>query len=632
MEEKVNHLRRKITGFKDGIERIDAMNALSWMLRYERSNEGIKMAEDAFGLSNAIGYARGEAYAKLNKAANQYLTALDEEVVSLLLESLDYFDKIEKTEEGLSRTHNFLAMVHESYGDYESALNHAQQAVDAAAKMGYKEGEGDGLSTLGLIHNRLCDFNHSLPVFQKSIEIRKSLGNDKAVASSLNLIARTYALTGEQELSMEHYEQSLALRERINDLSGLPWTYLGIASLLEKQQNYSEAISYYERGLKLNRTQNELRLELLCQLGIGNAYLSLNDHKQADHYLHEAMKIAEEMKAKPLLVDVHFALAQYYEAIGKLEKSLKHLKRFHEFEKEVNNLESRNRLKNQQIVFATEQSRKEAEIFQLRNVELKAAFDEIEEKNNEINASIKYAERIQRAVLPPDAYIKEILPEHFILFLPRDIVSGDYYWATQKGDKLIFTAADCTGHGIPGAFMSMLGVSYLNEIVNSMEVLKANEILNELRKHIMDSLHQEGREGEQKDGMDMGLCVYDISGGELQFSGAYNSMYLIRNNELEELKADRMPISIHDHGKDPFTNHVIQIQKNDVIYLFSDGYPDQFGGPDGKKFKYKALKELLLSISNDLMKSQREKLLKRFEEWKGEQAQVDDVIILGIRF
>ncbi len=632
MEQKISILREKIKTLKETSEMVDAMNELSWMVRYERSDEGVKMANEAGKLSVKLGYKRGVAYSKLYHAVNLYLTALDEEVFGLLLEALDYFETTEHTEEGLSQVHNFLAMVHESYGDYETALKHAHKAVDTAAIMKYKEGEGDGLSTLGLIYNRLCDFANSLPVFKKSIEIRKVLGNNKAVASSLNLIARTFALSGEFDEAIDYYNQSLQLREEINDVSGLPWTYLGIASLLEKEEKFTEAIVYYEKGLELNSKQNEKRLELLCMLGVGKAHLNLEDLQNADHYLHKAMEIAEAMKAKPLLVDVHLALGQYYEEKDNLEKALAHLKRYHEIENEVNNMESRNRLKNQQIVFATEQSRKEAEIFQLRNVELKAAFDEIEVINNEINASIKYAERIQRAVLPPDDYVNKILPEHFILFLPRDIVSGDFYWATQKDDKLVFTAADCTGHGIPGAFMSMLGVSYLNEIVNQMKNLNAGEILNILRNHIMNSLHQEGKEGEQKDGMDMGLCVYDPSSKELQFAGAYNSMYMIRGGELKDVKADRMPIAIHYHGKEPFTNHEMKMEKGDVIYLFSDGFPDQFGGPNGKKFMYKKMKELLLKIHEEPMTKQREKLLKVFEDWRGEHEQVDDVIIMGIKF
>lgn len=630
--EQISILREQINDLKEGKERVDLMNKLSWMLRYDQSEEGEALARGAAELGKKLKYKRGRAYGKLNLAANKFLMALDEEVIRTLLEALDYFESSQDAEDGLSQTHNFLAMVHESYGDYDTAMQHAQYSIDSASKNLYREGEGDGLTTLGLIHNRLCDFPHALTMFEKGLEIRKELKNDKAIASSLNLIARTYVLSGEFEMARDYYQQSLDLRERINDTGGIPWTYLGMATLLKKQDKFQEAIQYLEKGLDLNTRHSDLRLELLCNLGLGKAYLGLKYLQDADHYLHKAMEIAEEMGVKPLQADVHLAMGEYYEQIGNFERSLAHLKRYHEIEKEVNILESRNRLKNQQIVFATEQSRKEAEIFQLRNVELKAAFDEIEEKNKEINASIKYAERIQRAVLPPDAYVNEILPEHFILFLPRDIVSGDYYWVTKKDGKLVFTAADCTGHGIPGAFMSMLGVSYLNEIVNRIKVLDAGKILNKLRKHIMETLRQEGVEGEQKDGMDMGLCVFDPQTKQLQFAGAYNSMYVIRKNELREVKADRMPIAIHHHGKEPFTNHKLQMESGDVIYLFSDGFPDQFGGPDGKKYMYKRMKELLLEIHAEPMKKQKDKLMLELEEWKGELEQVDDVVIMGLRF
>jgi serine phosphatase RsbU (regulator of sigma subunit) len=632
MEEKTGILQHRIDDLPDGREKADALNELSWLLRYDSSDEGEQLAVRAEELSHNIRYERGKAYGKLNRACNRYLKAIDEEVIRTLLEALDYFEKTTDKEEGLSRVRNFLAMVYDSYGDYETALKHAHGAIEAAEKSGYREGEGDGLATLANIYNRLCDFTQSLECFKKSIAIRKELGNDRAMASSLNSMARTHALSGEADKALELYNQSLELRERIDDRSGLPWTYMGMASLHEKHEQFTEAISLYEKSLKLSEENQEQRLQMLCTLGLGRVCLAIGEKQEADYYLHKSLEIAKEMKAKPLLVDVYNALGQYYEAIGNLEKALAHLKRYHELEKEVNNLESRNRLKNQQIVFATEQSRREAEIYQLRNVELKAAYDAIEEKNQEITASIKYAERIQRAVLPPESYMKEIMPEHFLLFLPRDIVSGDYYWAARKNNKIVFTVADCTGHGIPGAFMSMLGISYLNEIVNGMDSLQAGKILNQLRGNIIGSLHQSGREGEQKDGMDMALCVYDLNNKELQYAGAYNPMYLLRRGELEEVKADRMPIAIHFHGDESFSNHIISMEPSDVIYIFSDGFPDQFGGAEGKKYKSRQFKELILEIHGESLSRQRELLFERFEEWKGELPQVDDVTIMGVRF
>lgn len=224
------------------------------------------------------------------------------------------------------------------------------------------------------------------------------------------------------------------------------------------------------------------------------------------------------------------------------------------------------------------------------------------------------------------------MPEHFIFFLPRDIVSGDFYWMTQKDHFSVFVVADCTGHGIPGAFMSMLGVSFLNDIVGGMENLQANVILERLRSQVILSLHQTGKAGEANDGMDISLCIFDHETKKLQFSGAFNSIYHIRRGELTELKADRMPISIHWKMEEKFTNQAIQILEGDTVYMFSDGFADQFGGPEGKKFKYKPLKDLLLSIQDQSMEEQNDILEDNFDEWRGTLPQVDDVILMGLKF
>ncbi|MGD9992697.1 MAG: SpoIIE family protein phosphatase [Salinivirgaceae bacterium] len=266
-----------------------------------------------------------------------------------------------------------------------------------------------------------------------------------------------------------------------------------------------------------------------------------------------------------------------------------------------------------------------------KTAEIREQKDEIEKQNEEITASIKYAERIQKAVVPSYERASELLPEHFVLWRPRDIVSGDFWWMTQKNGKVVIVAADCTGHGVPGAFVSMLGVSFLNEIVNKMEHIKANEILNQLRYHVKTTMKQTGKEGEAKDGMDLALVVLDLSVNKIQYAGAYNPLYLIRNGELIEFKADRNPIGIYIKELDSFTNHDIEVQKGDTIYIFSDGYVDQFGGGDGRKFKSKQFKELLLSIQKQSMLEQEMFLDQTIDEWRGNFEQVDDIIIVGIR-
>jgi serine phosphatase RsbU (regulator of sigma subunit) len=257
--------------------------------------------------------------------------------------------------------------------------------------------------------------------------------------------------------------------------------------------------------------------------------------------------------------------------------------------------------------------------------------DQISKQKQEITDSIIYAERIQSAVLPPREYCKSILPEHFILFKPRDIVSGDFYWMTEKNDKIIVVAADCTGHGVPAAFMSMLGVSFFNEIVNTMSNLQANRILNRMRNYVKKTLYQRGEDDEAKDGMDLALCIIDKKKKKLQYAGAYNSLYYIRDGELHQIKADRMPIGVHVVEKDSFTNHQIDLEPDDIFYIFSDGYVDQFGGKLGSKFKSKPFKRLLMKIHEEPIEEQKEILESELDDWKGDYSQVDDIIVIGFK-
>lgn len=270
-------------------------------------------------------------------------------------------------------------------------------------------------------------------------------------------------------------------------------------------------------------------------------------------------------------------------------------------------------------------------IIQERTAEVVQQKTEIEVKNKEITDSIHYARRIQSAILPPEEYLKSILNEYFILYMPRDIVSGDFYWMHSENDRLITVTADCTGHGVPGAFMSMLGIAFLNEIIVKQEDKSADKILNELRSYVIKSLRQTGKEGENQDGMDISLCIFDMKTMKAQFSGANNSLILIRNGELIMYPADKMPIGIHLRSDNSFTLHEINMQKGDIFYTLSDGYADQFGGQEGKKFMMKRLKEVLLSIHKKDMKMQGRVLEDTISDWMKGYAQVDDILMMGIK-
>jgi len=256
---------------------------------------------------------------------------------------------------------------------------------------------------------------------------------------------------------------------------------------------------------------------------------------------------------------------------------------------------------------------------------------EIEAQKEEITSSIEYASRIQMAMLPEKVHFSNFFSDHFIIFKPRDIVSGDFYWVGENEKHIYFSVADCTGHGVPGAFMSALGISTLNDIITNNDNLHASTVLSLLREKIKKSLHQTGKEGEAADGMDVAFCLLHKDRKILEFSGAYNPLFIFQGENLKEYKADRMPIGIYYGEKDNFTNYEINIKKGDTIYIFSDGLADQFGGPDGVKYKIANLKKLLSEIYYKPMPEQRKIIENELDAWKGDVDQVDDITIIGVR-
>jgi serine phosphatase RsbU (regulator of sigma subunit) len=263
------------------------------------------------------------------------------------------------------------------------------------------------------------------------------------------------------------------------------------------------------------------------------------------------------------------------------------------------------------------------------NVLLKAQRDQIAYQKKHITDSIEYAERIQRAILPSLELFTDQM-EHFVIFKPRDIVSGDFYWVEQVDGKFVIIAADCTGHGVPGAFMSMLGVSLLNEIVLTKRITAPDVILNLLRAKIIEALKQEAA-SVVKDGMDMTVCLLNQTNNRLYFSGANNPLYLIRKGKLTQIQGDKMPVAIHEI-MDPFTIHEIALERGDTFYTFSDGYADQFGGPQQKKFLTKNFRNLLLSVQNLPMIDQGIELDRTFEDYRKDVEQIDDIVVIGVRY
>jgi serine phosphatase RsbU (regulator of sigma subunit) len=608
------------------VNSIDSSNESLWQSRFDSSalvaDESLKI----LGLAEKASYKRGVANAKLNIAAANFLQSKNDIALKYLTEAFQWFEE-NRGEKGYVRALLLKGNIFESFGDYEKTLKLWLEAYKASLEIQDVESEGEACSQLGLIYSRLCNFHKALEFFNKGLKIREELGDENAAASSLNRIGMVLRQTKKHDEALEYYFRSLEIRKKNNQLSAIPWTLLGIANTYEDMKKYPESLGYYEQGM----TGGDKRCNLQCMMGAGRVYSLTGDESNAEKKLEQSLLMAQELNSMVLVADAHSALASHYELFKKPDRALKSFKQYLKAKETFQSNEVQSKLSNIEVAHAIEKSEQEKEIFRLRHVELKSAYDIIEEKNRDITGSINYASRIQRAILPDINEIPELAGNSFILYLPKDIVSGDFYWFSQLPGKLIVVAGDCTGHGVPGALMSMLGISFLEEIVNNREISESDKILNELRKEIQRALRQKGEREEAKDGMDIALCVIDPAKKTIQYSGAYNNLYLIHNRELLEYHADRMPIGIFDMSGKEFTSQTIKFNRGDIIYMFSDGYADQFGGPNNKKFKYTVFKELLLAIHNQPLDVQRTRLEEEFYKWRGVNPQTDDVIVFGVK-
>jgi serine phosphatase RsbU (regulator of sigma subunit) len=301
------------------------------------------------------------------------------------------------------------------------------------------------------------------------------------------------------------------------------------------------------------------------------------------------------------------------------------------YENELNRNNSMLDMQNKELKAQKEEIETQRDEIEDQRNELEKQNYRIGLQNKEIRDSIVYAKRIQTAVMPTESEILQVIPDGFVYFKPKDIVSGDFYWASQRKNKTIIVAADCTGHGVPGAFMSMLGISFLNEIISGQEFPKADEILNILRQDVLNTLSQKVENENMQDGMDMALLIIDNEEMLAEFAGAFNPMILIRNGELHEIPGDHMPVGSYVIEHQRFKNNVIKLVKDDAIYLFSDGFVSQFGGADDRKFNSKSFRQLLMNVHSKPMKEQKQILETTMADYMGNHEQMDDMMVIGIR-
>ncbi|MFL5762864.1 MAG: SpoIIE family protein phosphatase [Bacteroidia bacterium] len=450
--------------------------------------------------------------------------------------------------------------------------------------------------------------------------------NDELQGRLLNGLGILYMNLERWDDAITHLLQSLKVIEGQNNtvleskiLSDIGLYYFKTKDYLRSAENQENSLRMrLQSGMQSPAITNYIRLAELC--------LATGDLEMGSQYGRLAAEYAEKLKVNIKLYEAHQVLAAIYEKEGNIKKAYEHFRRFHQHKEEVHSQDVMRKVEQLKNQYKVESANQEKEIFRLKNVELKAALNEIEQ-------SFRYAKRIQTAILPPEKFVNEILNDSFVLFKPKDIVSGDFYWMEIVDRKILIAAADCTGHGVPGAMVSMVGNNCLNKAVHEFGLEKPSDILNKLTELVEGTfVHKDVQytEEEIKDGMDISLCCIDPHNKQIEWAGANNPFWLLREGKMQEITADKQPIGKFD-DRTPFTNHVIPFLEGDCLYLFTDGYADQFGGPAGKKFKYRQLQELLLSINSRPMQEQKRILDERFESWRGVLEQIDDVCIIGVR-
>jgi len=588
---------------------------------------------------------------------------------------------------GVAATLNNIGYVFKSQGDILTALDYYDRSLKIYESEKDSSGIANSLNNLAIIYSKQGDVKTAIKYNLKCLAIQEKIGNKRGIEISMGNLAALYRKKNDYEQALDYLNRSLKIQEEIGDKNGVAYSYTSIGNILEDQHKEAEALKYHLKSYEVLQSIDDKPELTSTVINLGFIYLKSGDQKKAFEFAQKGFRLAKEIGYVNELSDAANLMGQVYKKRGDYKEALEMhevymkmkdsalnestkkaslQKQFqYSYERKVaadsvKNLEAE-KVKDAQI--AAQESKLQQQqtlkyalfggitlliIFSLyvfnryKNTQQKNKIIErqkaiADEKQKEIIDSITYAKRIQIALLKEEEHISKHLPEHFIFYRPKDIVSGDFYWSlekTQSEDKYWYlTAADCTGHGVPGAFLTMLGTSFLNEINAVAELLSPAEIMEQLRTRIIKDLSQTGRIGDNKDGMDMSIMRMNLTTYELEWAGANNPLWIIRSenqNSIIEIKADKQPIGYADKLL-PFKNNVIQLKKGDQLIMFTDGYADQFGGDKRKKFKRSGLKDLVLANASLPMEIQKQKMEITFDTWKGDLEQIDDVCVIGVR-
>lgn len=530
---------------------------------------------------------------------------------------------------GISESLYNIATVYRSQGNLPKALEYMEKSVRLSEEKNDKASMALAYYGIGTIYLSLRDYQQAMHYYMNSLRLNQERGITLQVCRNYNSIGNVYLRMNKEAEAMKYYKLGLEVASGIEDLSTVSSANTNIGNIYFMRGEYAKALAHAKEGLlKSQQIGNPDRIRVAAKL-LSDIYSAQGKPGPAFemYKLYIAMRDSiSNQEAEKAAIEKRFQY-EYEKKAAADSVRLAEEKKVSEAQ-HVKERTQRYALFGGlllTLVFALFMfNRFKISQKQKKLIENQKAL--VEEKQKEVLDSITYAKKIQQAVLKEEEHISKHLPAHFIFFKPKDIVSGDFYWALEKRKHLYMAAADCTGHGVPGAFLTMLGVSFLNEINAEEHILRPDEVLNELRSKLVAEL---GQSGQTKDGMDISFFRLNLENYELMWAGAYNPLWYVRDKKLVEVKGDKQPIGYSD-GKKPFTNHVLKLHKGDVIYIFTDGYADQFGGARGKKFKYNQLEKMVVDIHLLPMDKQKEIVTRTFEQWKGDHAQVDDVCFIGM--
>jgi serine phosphatase RsbU (regulator of sigma subunit) len=576
---------------------------------------------------------------------------------------------------------NNVGLLYLDKGQYEKALENFIAAETLAEQTGDKKALAMAMENIGIMYKYQNMYEKALLNFSAALKIYSEIGDLQSKSNVLTDFGSLFYDLKDNEKALEYFLQALKLNEELKDNGGIAGGLNNVAVIYEEMKNYSKAMEYHQRSLSLNRNLSNPRGISTSLYNIGLIYESQKQYDNAIPYIDSALLYAKEADALELMKEYYYTLSTIYYAKNDYKRSLENYTLFSETKDTLVNQDKNKLIVEMSTKYQSEKKERQNQILQQQNdlqnlslnrqriinysvtlglvlvlvlaffiyrgyrqkqkanvqLEEKNLIIEeknkiVEEKNKDITDSIRYAKRLQSAILKPEDAISDYFSDGFILFRPKDIVSGDFYWFEKFGNLSLVAAADCTGHGVPGAFMSIIGCNLLSQAVNEYAITEPAAILNSLNKGLSKVLQQKGEKQAVTDGMDIALCVFNSDTMMLEYAGAYNPAWLMRDGKLTELKADKFPVGAFvDNTVRIFRNHKIPVQKGDVVYLFSDGYADQFGGPEGKKFKYKPLQNLILENYQKPALEQKKIFAQTFETWLGKLEQVDDVLIIGVK-